>query len=284
MREQWINLQASLLGRLPAGAGAYLSALRHLPSFATWWLSQDGRRHTEAVLGPYRDRYRGCRCVVIGNGPSLQSMRLSLLADEFTFGLNRIYLKFDEWGFETSFLCVINRFVVQQFAEEIAEAKALKIVNWSYRTPKLRGPDVAYVETKPATKPDGRLLNGFYAGGGTVTSLALQAAHFMGFSQVILIGVDHNYHRQGMPNEVVRSEGGDRSHFSKEYFGQGVVWQLPDLSAMERGYRLSRQLFEADGREVVDATSGGKLDVFPKVEFEGFLASSNAANKRQFGA
>jgi hypothetical protein len=30
---------------------------------------------------------------------------------------------------------------------------------------------------------------------------------------------------------------------------------------------MARQAFEADGRQVLDATIGGKLTVFPKVEY-----------------
>jgi hypothetical protein len=34
---------------------------------------------------------------------------------------------------------------------------------------------------------------------------------------------------------------------------------------------LAREAFERDGRRVVDATPGGKLTVFPKVEYEALL-------------
>jgi hypothetical protein len=36
----------------------------------------------------------------------------------------------------------------------------------------------------------------------------------------------------------------------------------------EEAYRLARRTYEADGRSVVDATIGGKLQVFPKVEYD----------------
>lgn len=46
---------------------------------------------------------------------------MSLLANEYTFGLNRIYLLFDELGFTSTFHVVGNPLVVQQWAHEIAE-------------------------------------------------------------------------------------------------------------------------------------------------------------------
>jgi hypothetical protein len=65
----------------------------------------------------------------------------------------------------------------------------------------------------------------------------------------------------------VTSEGDDPNHFSGKYFGKGFRWQLPDLEGSERAYRMARAAFEADGRKVVDATVGGKLTVFEKVDF-----------------
>ena len=64
------------------------------------------------------------------------------------------------------------------------------------------------------------------------------------------------------------SGGDDPNHFSPAYFGKGFRWQLPDLETSEQGYRLARQAYEADGRQVLDATVGGKLAIFPKVPYD----------------
>ncbi|HEY4692442.1 MAG TPA: hypothetical protein VIH16_03340, partial [Bellilinea sp.] len=72
---------------------------------------------------------------------------------------------------------------------------------------------------------------------------------------------------QGTPNTTVTSSGEDPNHFSGAYFGKGFRWQLPDLETSERGYRNARLAFEADGRQAVDATVGGKLTIFPKVDY-----------------
>jgi hypothetical protein len=100
-----------------------------------------------------------------------------------------------------------------------------------------------------------------------VTFVALQLAFYMGFEQVILIGVDHNYATQGKPNTTVVSQGDDQSHFNTSYFGKGFRWQLPDLETSERGYRMTRLTYELAGRQVLDATLGGKLNVFQKVDY-----------------
>jgi hypothetical protein len=104
--------------------------------------------------------------------------------------------------------------------------------------------------------------------GATVTYVTLQLAYFMGFDQVVLIGVDHNFTTKGQPNTTITSQGDDPDHFNAAYFGKGFRWQLPDLETSEFAYRLARNAYEQAGRQVLDATVGGKLTVFPKVDYD----------------
>jgi len=107
--------------------------------------------------------------------------------------------------------------------------------------------------------------------GATVTYVALQLAFYLGFETVILVGVDHNFVTQGKPNTTIVSEGDDPNHFHPGYFGKGFRWQLPDLDTSERGYLLARRAYEQAGRRVLDATIGGKLQIFEKVDYNGLF-------------
>jgi len=101
-----------------------------------------------------------------------------------------------------------------------------------------------------------------------VTYVAMQIAFYMGFHQVILIGVDHSFSTKGQPHAVVVTETKDPNHFDEQYFGKGFRWQLPDLDGSELAYRIAKYQFERYGREIVDATISGKLDVFKKVAYK----------------
>jgi hypothetical protein len=215
-----------------------------------------------------RDAYRGQRCFIIGNGPSLRQMDLSPLRDEITFGLNRIYLLFPELGFSTTFLVSINRLVLDQKMEEIVGAAPTVFVNWwSRKLVPPGGPQPIFLRvTSLIPRFSTRAEHGIWAG-GTVTYASMQLAYHMGFEEVILIGVDHSFVDEGPPNRTVESTGPDANHFHPEYFPEGFRWQLPDLEVSEAAYRLARDAFEEDGRRIVDATVGGKLEVFPKIDF-----------------
>jgi hypothetical protein len=93
----------------------------------------------------------------------------------------------------------------------------------------------------------------------------------MGFEKVILVGVDHSGSVPGKANSTIVSQGDDPNHFDPRYFGKGFRWQLPDFETSEIGYRLARQAYAAAGRQVVDATIGGKLTIFPKVDYAGLF-------------
>jgi hypothetical protein len=222
----------------------------------------------KARLETWCDRYQGERCFVVGNGPSLRNTDLSKLDGEFTFGMNRIYLAFEEHNFTTSCLVSVNDLVLEQCHMDINALPIPKFVTWRARKVFDADESTLFLATDYTLPEDfngdatGRLFEGF-----TVTYVCLQLAYFMGFSQAILIGVDHNFATKGPANTVVTSQGDDPNHFSANYFGKGFRWQLPDLEGSERAYRMAKRAYEEDGREVLDATVGGKLTVFSKVDY-----------------
>lgn len=254
--------------------------LRQLASDSYWaWYNRD--RHllarvfspvwmkNKARLEAWRDRYKGQRCFVVGNGPSLRETDLSLLAGEFTIGMNCIYLAFEDYGFTSSCLVSVNDLVLEQCYTELQMLDLPKFVSWRARSLFQPGEDLMFLDSDYTPPADfngdatGRLFEGF-----TVTYVSLQLAYFMGFTTAILIGVDHNFVTQGPANAVVTSEGDDPNHFAANYFGKGFRWQLPDLAGSEQAYQMAKEAYQSDGREILDATIGGKLSVFPKVEYD----------------
>lgn len=235
--------------------------------------SREGRR-SRATLNALRNSAAQRRCVIIGNGPSLNQMDLSVLRDVPTFGLNRGYLLFPRIGGPTSYLVSANKYVLEQSMAEMLAGPGPKFFNWRHRQLVPPGrEDVIYFDTvkNPGFSTDvpGR---GVWEG-ATVTYVAMQLAYHLGYREVILIGVDHNFTTEGPAHKLVTSEGADPNHFDPNYFGAGYRWQLPDLERSERAYRLGKAAFEAAGGEIVDATVDGKLTVFRKVDFATLIPS-----------
>jgi hypothetical protein len=198
----------------------------------------------------------------------LKQTDLSHLRSELTLGQNRIYLAFPELGFSTNYYLSVNDLVVEQCAAEIQNLVMPRFVSWRARRWLTPQENLFFIHTTYTGPKFACDIRERVWEGGTVTYTSLQVAFFLGFSEVILVGVDHNYVTQGKPNATVVSQGDDPNHFDPAYFGKGFRWQLPDLVQWEDAYRLARRTYEADGRRVLDATVGGKLTVFPKVDYE----------------
>ena len=245
-------------------------AIRRLPQLPAAYL-HPWRRESIRRLAALKDIHKGERAFIIGNGPSLKQTNLAKLKNEFTFGMNRFYVFFPELGFTTTYFCSINDLVIEQFAEDILALSMPKFLAWrshrhfSPQLPVNQLPTFIYTSyTGPRIVSD---VTGRVWEGATVTNFALQLAFHMGFEKVILIGVDHNFTSKGDANQTVVSQGDDPNHFMPDYFGKGVKWQLPDLDTSEVGYIMAREAYRKAGREIVDATVGGKLTVFHKVDY-----------------
>lgn len=226
-------------------------------------------RANHAYIRQFRDIHAGKRCVIIGNGPSLRDTDLSLLRDEYTFGLNRIYLLFEKLGFATTFHVVVNRHVVEQCVNDFRTIQAPLFTTAPNREFLDDAPGTAYLHHVIGPWPYfSRDVNRGVWEGYTVTYVAMQLAYYMGFSKVILVGVDHRFAITGPPNQLIESTGPDMSHFDPGYFPKGFKWQLPDLSNSEVAYRMARKAFQDDGRRIVNATVGGALTIFPRVSLD----------------
>src|SRR5512136_2754506 len=126
------------------------------------------RRASIRRLAEFKDRHRGQRCFVIGNGPSLKQTDLTKLRNEVTYGMNRIYLAFPELGFGTTYYVCINSLVIEQCAEDIRGLPMPKFLSWRSRNlipPQKDNEDLIFLHTtytgpKFAQDVRGRLWEG----------------------------------------------------------------------------------------------------------------------------
>jgi hypothetical protein len=234
----------------------------------TWNLPFGYSKLNKARLATFSNLHQGKRCFIVCNGPSLNKMDLTLLKDEFTLGMNRIYLMEEVNGFKPTYLFCLDKAVqLLQFTEEFDAVDVPCFYNWDLNTIFSRKSNQHFFKGKfsPAFSKD-PLVN-MLGNGKTVTYIAIQFAYYMGFTEVYLIGKDHSYNTAVKPTNAVISDGHDQNHFSPKYYKPGQIWDAPDYFSEEFAYKLARKAFEESGRKILDATLGGKLDVFEKVNF-----------------
>ena len=233
-------------------------------------------KHRKRLL-KFRDLHRGCSCFIIGNGPSLNRMDLSLLKGRYLFGLNKVHLLLERGDLDLSYHVAVNPLVIEQSIREFELLRCPSFISFGAARKLTRGVDHlhmlatnSYFPTPYSFYPDPlRPISEGY----TVTYVAMQLAFYMGFEKVFLVGVDHNFKVVGKPNEEQRLSGEDPNHFDPRYFSD-MNWHLPDLESSELSYHLARYFYNRSGREILDATVGGNLQIFPKISYEEALALS----------
>ncbi len=248
---------------------AIVRRLLEIPHYLAWISNTGLSKKNREVLQSLRNKHQGKRCFLIANGPSLKNMDLSGLKDEITFGMNRIYLMFDKMNFVPTYYVCINELILDQFHQEIAKVETIKLLNWRTRKYFKKSDNTFFLKEnytlKDTFKPD---ITDSTSSGATVTYVCLQAAFHMGFTEVVIIGMDHSFVEKGTPSKTeVRVSEKDESHFHPNYFPKGMKWQLPDLHRSNIDYQLANIHYSQHGRIILDATPNGKCQIFKKINF-----------------
>ncbi|SMY09219.1 6-hydroxymethylpterin diphosphokinase MptE-like protein [Flavimaricola marinus] len=219
-----------------------------------------------STLTRFRNVHDGERIVIVCNGPSLNQMDLGFLRDEITFGLNKIHLGLETFGFYPRYLAAVNDKVIGQTADVLRKMTAVKFI--SDRSAHLLPADALtfHIHTTRVREPFCHDITLGVREGHTVTFVALQLAYYMGAREVVLIGMDHRFTLNGPPNSTQVMQGHDPNHFSPDYFAN-KPWDAANLAQSEASYKIARDAYEADGRRIIDATLGGACTIFEKADY-----------------
>lgn len=97
----------------------------------------------------------------------------------------------------------------------------------------------------------------------TVANTAINLAHYMGAKEIYLLGVDCNY------TGNVQHAGGNKTEENLTFDSA-----LKAQEMMTEGYRFIKRELEKEGVKIYNATRGGNLEVFPRVNLEDILIES----------
>ena len=240
-------------------------------------------------LAELKDAHKGKRGFIICNGPSLNSIDLSLLKDEITIGMNNLYLLFKDIAFRPTYYVIEDELVGEDRREDINSKinGPLKFFPQRLAYCIERGDDVVFLRHNPDggswhrnmadAKMDMRFsqdISEATYSGNTATYTCLQIMFHLGVDEVYLIGADHSYrvperYRSLGQNDnyVIDSQEMDLNHFNSTYFGIGCRWHNPKVHLIENAYRNARVFFESNKRKIINATIGGKLEQFERTNF-----------------
>lgn len=221
--------------------------------------------------------HNGERCFIVANGPSLKAEDLDTLYknNEYTFGMNRIYKIFDQTKWRPSFYVCEDINIFNDSVDDInaikAEKKFIPLDHHLYHNINIDGAyymNMNYSREKDFKYSFSTDISKQIDCRGTVTFTSMIIAAYMGFKKIYLLGVDHNYHitidEDG--NTVVDDNAKD--YFCDKYDDDIKDIVIHDMGNNTRTYRDAKKACEELGIEIFNATRGGKLEVFPRVDFD----------------
>jgi hypothetical protein len=238
-----------------------------------------------AFMRSLRGRHAGRRAFVVGNGPSLRAADLDAIHDagDVSFAFNKIDLIFDRTRFRPTYYMVDDLLVAQHNVGRIESmhgcTKLLPDVLLRWIEPDdetyLFGFTFQHGTAEKSLISDDPLH--LYSG-ATVTYSALQMALVMGCSPIVLVGVDFRF-VEPPPSRAdgnVFEHGGEVNHFDPAYRVPGEKWFRPDQAFARRSYESALRSARAHGIEILNATRGGALEVFPRVPFDALVQEALA--------
>ena len=238
-------------------------------------------KHLELLQ--YKDKYKGQRCFVIGNGPSLRIEDLEVLHDnnEICFAANNVYKVYDRTKWRANYIGMVDYRVIEGNRNNIDSIEGIVFLSDEHeRWIGTRFKNVQYYhrmdEEYYPNYP--RIINDLTIGavkGYTVTfDIGIQFAIYMGFKEIYLIGVDHSFRG---------NEDDESNHFIKDYFDENdkkyIKDNLLDITRMTKSYQAAENYSRKHGIRIYNATRGGNLEVFERVDFDSLFEVDDKVGK-----
>ncbi|ELA59272.1 TPA: DUF115 domain-containing protein [Enterococcus faecium] len=220
--------------------------------------------------------HKGKRCFIVATGPSLRIEDVEKLNGEITFGMNSLVSIFDKTDWRPTYYVVQDCSVWDRnkkmyFKEEKIKFLIGENVARYDRSANGKPNSIIYpldlhnhdcVDNKDRSNPKRpKFSNDAYKGiedGYTVTYSVIQLAVYMGFSEIYLLGVDCNY---SGPTSHIGVEKGDNSLMND-------LKRIGPEAQMLCSYAVARENLDALNVKIYNATRGGKMDVFDRVNFD----------------
>ncbi len=228
-----------------------------------------------------KNSFKGKRCFIIGTGPSLTISDLEMLQNEYTFGTNRIYELFDQTDWRPTFYVNQDADLIKKFSERIKEVPSKYLflpIDFKnlFDDERIHHFVLKHKDYYPKKAPFSSDVSRYLSQGFTVTYGAIQIAAYLGFSEIYLLGIDHNYSisRDAKGKPIIQGD-------SKPNYSQGIKEysnpkNLPRTVESTLAFDTAEQVSRKMGFRVFNTTRGGKLESFERKKLEEVLNNSQS--------
>lgn len=216
----------------------------------------------------FKDRHNGERCFIIATGPSLTIEDIESLKGEKTISMNSICRLYDKTDWRPTYFAVQDNYVFKNIQSTLRAHKEVPVfISDNIWKRFKREKEWVEFPTDTMYHAYDMKIGKYYAefsddaydivyDGYSIAYSCIELAVYMGFKQIYLLGADCTY--MGEKEHIVDCGVEDRSR----------IYATPKLIA---GYEKVKEYADSHGIKVYNATRGGVLEVFPRVELEDVL-------------
>lgn len=224
-----------------------------------------------------RGSRKGDRCFIIGNGPSLKARDLDLLKEETTFAFNRIFCMYQNTQWRPTYYMITDKSIINSFIRmPVIEIGADKTFIYSKKLAKYWGRSmdiqeifltgkVPVVKEKYFVENLSNDVADHFTASQSVTINAFELAFYMGFSEIYLLGIDHDFAYEIDMNGNRQIKKDMLAHFEEDT-DKSLFVSYKD--ALTKCYETCKVYADRYGVRVFNVTRGGKLEVFERKDLE----------------
>ncbi len=223
-----------------------------------------------------RNLYNGKRCFLIGNGPSLRLEDINKLSSEMSMGCNGVYQLFKKSVWRPTCFFAEDSIFLNDHVRTDDELKYL-LNNCRYLFTTLRSDlydkyldkfdKLYYLYTyKTQIKdimfsPD--LTQKIYSAASTLYTM-FQVAVYMGVNEIYLLGIDFSFKQEVNENGLLEVKTDIKNHADFIEETDGIYHK----DIMLKGCMIAKEYADLHGIKIYNATRGGELEVFERVNFD----------------
>lgn len=222
--------------------------------------------------------YKGKRCFIVGNGPSLTIEDLEKIKNEHCFGFNRIYEIFDKTSWRPEFYMVLDNDVMKTVKENIDKITVKwKLLNIMGKTYGIKTDDntVFFCSYGPYRAKEfcikkrriSKDISRYISLNFSVTAAAIETAIYMGFKEIYIIGVDNNFSRWIDKNGKVHFENLEDYKLTKPHEFNYFCYQ----DAVNSCFDCYRDYADKNNIKIINLTPGGNLNSFERANLSDVL-------------
>lgn len=224
-------------------------------------------------LKSLKDKHNGERCFIVATGPSLNIKDLEKLENEITFSMNSICLAFEETGWRPDYYGIQDINVYRNLSNYIENLSVVGKFIGDNISKRIKQSDDHYVfplnllhhkvsHSNYQTKFSDDAYAVVYSGYSITYSL-IQIAVYMGFKEIYLLGVDCQY-----SNNM-------KHHFQEYGYVDPHFQSLGDMQT--HAYTVAKEYADNHDIKIFNATRGGMLDVFERVDLDKVLSKDKVS-------